>query len=40
VGIGATVPLVSATNGMLSQDPVVQADSARGQIALYAGVRF
>jgi hypothetical protein len=25
---------------MLSQDPVVQADSARGQIALYAGVRF
>jgi len=40
VGIGATVPLVSATNGIASQDPAVQADSARGQIALYAGVRF
>ncbi len=40
VGIGATVPLASPTSGMLPQDPVVQTDSARGQVAVYAGVRF
>jgi hypothetical protein len=40
VGVGAMVPLTSATSDMLNPDPYVQAVSARGQVAIYAGVRF
>jgi hypothetical protein len=39
-GIGATVPLASPASGMLGQDPNALGASARGQVAVFAGVRF
>jgi len=40
LGIGASLPLVSAGSGLASQDLPAANAAARGQIGIYAGVRF
>ena len=39
-GIGAAIPLVSATSGMPPEDPVPLEASARSQVGIYVKVRF